>query len=501
MQPDYSNINDENRTKRVKQLIIIVIIALMLPFIAYQIFNYLTHGNLVINTNDKSSQISILNVVPGYLVSNSNASKVMIQYAQISKSVSLKGGNYLVIVKGQTGSAIEKVSVVNRKKSVYTIKTATNPTPLELVANANATSLGVGGSDLYYIDQKTKNLLHIDSHNQITQVSNKFFKYIDWVNGDFGIGQEASSLIGLDIINHGVVTQLPTSQIPNPNNEIVLSSISPSGTIYITVGVKLYFGNASGNFKLLYNAPRQPANIFASNNNLLIKFNNSTQTFNSPSTSSASNLSYELIAVNQDGSSKTVQDVIGKATWSPSGDNIFTYSDSSGQVLDSKLGLVSNVPISSIRNASWLNDDVVLFMANDQLWQYNIKTNTGDTITRSINGRAVESAVVSPDKSYIYVTVDQNPGSYTDTVIERYSLSGVTVSSNIYKVQSNMPYLVGRCLIYMVNYAKPPSILSYGGQPSDNCPQTASNFVQGLGVDPGYFNYGITDTPPNVPNQ
>lgn len=475
---------DAQKIKRIRIIFVVLVLIFIGFFVGRVIYDYLTTGRIIITTNVSNASITLSKSSAGTDDNTSYIAKSLVD----NKAVSTQPGAYSVLVQSPVGSVSQIVYVRARTTKKYTVGIASTGSPLSLVANVNALSVAASSSQIYYVDQSTKNLSEISSQNQVGQLNTSdFFSDIDWANSSYGIGQASTGAGSLYFINNGNIS--PLTLPVNPGNQTVLSSIAPNGGVYLAIGNKIYSGNQTSGFHLIYTASESPSKIIASISKVLLVFkeNNGSDEVN-----------ITLLNSVGAGAAKNNVDSYG-ATWSPSGKYLAVTGDTSSQILNSSLNLVDVIPYNNVNNITWLNDSTLFFTVNNQLWKYIVSSSRSELVANTGTNHSIVSMSVSSDGSFLYMSVENNAGSSSSLVIDRYPLLGQVTPSYIFKIQSELPWLDGRCLLYAINFASPPTIFSYGGQPEDNCQVVAQNYVSKFGISPSNFNYQLTNTPPNEP--
>ncbi len=196
---------------------------------------------------------------------------------------------------------------------------------------------------------------------------------------------------------------------------------------------------------------------------------------------------------------KTVQKNVEAydAAWSPNGNYFLTTNDSNTQVFDSSLNPIAVVPNNNVNSPLWLTNDTLLYMINNQVWEYSVSTGTSEIVAATPANRGIVDAALSPDASYVYLAVQDKPGSNDSYSLLRVAFKGQSANTNtIQKLQPQFPWLLGSCYLQLINYGTPPAVLVTDSSTSSvpvDCSGLAQTYVQQFGVDPSQLQYVNSD--------
>lgn len=496
MEPNYSappHNPDELRIKRLKRSVfaaIAVVVLIILALIVLYVVHYLSLGQIVVTTNSSGNTITLTRSYVREGGGGDSKDRQPSVKLKSGQQASVEPGTYFATVLGANSAGASRiVTVVARHTSSYTINTSA-PTSTEPVADVNALSLAASQSQLFYLDRQTNNLYKIDSQNQLLSVSNQVkFNNIQWLNSSFGLGQSQDNKFYT--ISNGVVSQI--QNLPASLGDSVIFAVGPNQSIYLANGKDIYEGSASTGFNQIFTAKNPPVLLSPSSTGLLALIYN-------PGDGPSSGGSKENITI-LSGSRVVAQEEIEAydAKWSPDGKYLITTTDSNSQILTANLNPVVVVPNNNINNPVWLDNNTVLFSVYNQLWEYSLTSASAKVVASAPKGHAITSIQLGDNGDYAYLSVQSTPGSNNDLMIERFGLKGQAGPAFINTLQQKLPILQeGRCLLSLTNFSS-PTIQIFGGQPEDNCPAAAANYVQQFGIDPSRLTYLSTNVPPDEP--
>ncbi len=454
--------NNYNLTvRRLVPIVLAVVAALILLVSGGEwLYHYFTTGNLVVTTNSKYTDISVLPV--------SNKSNVSRQGSG-SLAVSLHTGEYYVSVENGSNGTSQYVKVKGRNATTRISLQTAKPSGIAPVVYGNLQNVAADSSHLAYLDQTT-GIHYIDTSNNDSVVPNtNGFLSAAWASPTYGVGLDSSQ--GLFVINNTSVTPL-TSPVSASDSAGTLYAVTPNRTIYVASGSALYSGTASSGLKQIYTNK--------SSNDALAAGNNEVASI----TTGLNGTKPQVVVVRKDG--KTAHknfdaSITGWSPWSPGDKYIAILAGRTGRIFDTSLHPVASIPESSISYATWLDDNTLLYSVGSELWSYSVAQQRSQIIGNAPLNEQIKSLSVSTDKTAIYLTTLD---SYTNQVdaIRRINLKGQPVPDVVYRLQLLLPITENDYSISMVNFAGTPTIVVSVPVDSERASslQSAQTTLQGL---------------------
>lgn len=423
--------------------------------IAWQLISFLTHGRMIVSTDNSSDTIYI----------KRDGSDGFIRTGHTSISLTLKTGRYIVSVQG---NSIASTQVVNLK-SRQTLNLRINPVSasgVEPVSDHNASDIAADSQNLSALDPISGTLYRIDSANNIVPLPiSQTFRSIQWINPLRGVAQDTAGRLYL--IDQSTVSPL---NVPFDYAQAgpVNYTVTAGGSIYVSAGNTVYAGGATG-FKKMYTASAAPSLLAAQNGSLAVveELEGNSGQDNSRITIIAGG----EVSVKQTGSFV--------AAWSQNGRYLAISGRDGGEVIDVKAKHVAALPHPNLSSPVWLDENTLVYAVSDQLWSYNIQTQQGRLVANMPLGAPISGAALTADKSYLYLSVR----SITDgsrTKIKRVGLKGQAVDKAVYQLQDMTPQSVDLCFLDLVNFTKPTVTVSPG---TPACLQAAQTKLQQSGFN------------------
>jgi hypothetical protein len=424
-----------------KKVILLIAAVIMVILVIVVTFQYLTVGKIIITTDDPNATITLTNK------HDEKSKEILSKEASKTLSLSLKKGEYLVSVAGNSVAASQTVEVRAHKTTTYKI----NPiktTGVEPVLTENSRSIAADNTRLMYISRANGELFKIDALSNITKINSpQHFQTIQWADASYGIAQDNKGRLYL-IKNDSVSAVNPPVSYASADGNINYS-LNSSRQLYLSIGTDIYKGTAERGFKKIYTSTTANPTIIAGSNQLAVidKSGNEDSPKNTEST----------LTLVGDSGKKVHKDIdeVYETAWSPSGNYIFISNDSESMVLDSELKEVAIIPNQNVNTPIWLDDNTLLYALSDQLWSYSLQTHTSNVIANMPLGGAIGEITLSQDRSYIYLTAEHGYGNYE---IKRVGLRGQAVADFIYQLQNILPDNRDNYSIGLLNFTRPTVI-------------------------------------------
>ncbi len=402
----------------------LLVLFLMVIFFIQWLIHYLTIGRLVITTNDPSDNITI--VLSGNIASSSKSPSMS---GKGSFSSRLKSGGYLINVAGSSNGKAQYVTVRAHETTRVNI-TLPGTVGVEPVVFDNAQDVIADKSRLVYLDNSDHSLGQINNQNQHSEIdlSSYGFKSIEWSDTTHGVGQNTSGK--LFVLNNGSIYPL-SSPASNKDDSSVIYAVAPNRNIYIGIGSFVYAGSETGKFKEIYSGLTPGSSLIPGLN--IVGIINSG--YGSGPNSSTSNLT----VIDSSGHKSNIKFnsfVNAWSAWSTNDKYVAILGSTSGEILDSSLHKIATIPEATLANAVWLNDGTLFYSVADQLWSYNLESQSSQLIANMPLGDPIQQLSISSDKSYVYITTFDTANG---VAIRRVGLQGQKVPDYIYQLQDILP--------------------------------------------------------------
>jgi hypothetical protein len=461
----------------IKKVIVAVVLLMVILFSLPLLINYLTMGKLVITTNSSENSITLSSVNKSLNSIKGSAGKGFSKQAMGSLSVKLKAGNYTVSVQNGSNSTAQYVKVKSHHTEHLKI-TLLNTTGVEPVVYDNAQDIIADNSHLLYLDPEDSTLNQINSQDQHSESDDQYgFQSIQWADTSYGVGQNAQGQ--LFVVNKGSVSALQ-SPVSDQNDASLVYAVAPNRDIYIALGSSVYSGTATGGFKKIYSQQTAGSFLVAGSDKVAIV------TIGDVVNSQDGNGVVEPSIVAIDDSGKQVQKNLNAtaAAWSEHARYLAVVTGSAGEILNASLQQIATIPQRNFGNLVWLDDNTLFYSVQDQLWSYNLQTQSSRLIANMPLAEQIQEVKVSTDKAYVYLTTSN---SNNDIAVRRVGLLGQKVPGFIYQLQDILPqatpgsgYGMG-----LYNFAGKPtiSVVLTDGSDSSTSLQSAMQELQSDGFD------------------
>lgn len=451
-------------TKPIRFLLLLVLVLVVIFFGVGLIKREFYVGNLEVITSLKGAKISATTLssygdnTQTYSLTNKN-------------TISLNATTYIVSVVAQSGSAERTVTLQAGSNKTLTINPS-NTLPDNPVTSLNAPYFGVGNSYIDYLGGNSSKLIQINDQNQLSLLSSVSFSSFDWSGSGVGVAQSKNG--DLYVVNGGSVSQVPTANLSLDSSSSY--SATSNGMVYFTSGNNIFSYSPAGGVKMFFNASAPNATIFAGNGSVLI----ATNPRNHPSLKLVSNSGAVL-------SSAPISSY-GYAL-SPNNNLIASSASPLGKIYSTKLNVIATIPNLDPTDLVWLNNNTLLYVSGFGVWSYDVNSASANLLINT-EKRAVVSLGLSPNRNYIYLSLEGTGTSKTTSSIVKYGLKDQPVSSLALNLYQHLPWLITSCLFDFVNLSSPAIVVrSFYPDVSQcaNLGQSLSQFGINTNTIPLYF--------------
>lgn len=427
---------------------ILGIVGIIMLFVVLFVIRYLTIGRIVVTTASSTNYISL------FKLEANGSQKIVVDNAQYKISRSLGTGTYVIKVNSKSVAMSKVVRVMAHKTLTYTLNPEASTT-LEPVASVSIRNMIVGKDSLMYLGKKDGALYEVDTQNNIRVVDNLHnFTAIKWGNPSYGIGTNSQG--DLYTINGSVIEQL---QVPfsTTDNKSVLFDVSKDKQIFISHGSDIYSGTDSGGFTKIYTTNTPAPSV--------VSWGSSVAVLETAGDTSNKNITPSVTILDKSGHVRAKKSLSADIAAGSSDGSLFALSSGSGsRITNDSLTTVAVLPVSNINGFGWVGD-TLYYTVGEQLWTYDMSTQTALLVASMPSGSALSNITVSPDSAYIYLTLSSNG---RDSQPYRFSVHGQKALAYVYQLPIILPDDSGLCQLDYINFTQ-PTILAYG---SSADPQT-----------------------------
>jgi hypothetical protein len=444
-------------------------VALVIVVIIIIIINSLSKGSLVVNTNSSKNIVSVTKDLSDQQTSGSASTTQTNGHL----STKLSPGSYTVTVQNQYFSAQQTVNIRARHTSTVNLKLS-KLSYLQPVTSFDTHDLLATNNFLEYIDPSTGYLYMVDNNNNLTNVNGSYsFQNVQWDSSGAGIAQSSNGQYF--VVNGSSINPLNTGSVPLSTNSFF--TISPNGTVYISVNYALYRGTLSGGFTKIDSLSDSAPYLVAGNDAVAV-FEGGADGISKVS----GEVDTKFFTINTSGQIHTLDGDAYEAAWSPNGQYLITTDDGGTYIYNTSLKQVGNVPNKNINAPTWLNNTTIFYGVSSGLWEYNLLTKQAHAVSTSALNGSVSEINPSKDGEYVYVLTVNQAGSSPTYQLSRFGLNGQSTSTRLGELQVFLPNSVNGCGMNYLNFEKLSIVVTGSGSQEQNCLQQAQTYLTNYGL-------------------
>ncbi len=434
---------------------------------------YLTIGHLTITTNIANGSIAL------FKLGDENHEEPVGESVTKTLSKDLRPGKYLVKVSNKSFSAHKIVYVKARRPLRYALNSKTT-SDLEPVYPSAAESIVASNSVLLYVERHSKALYKIDDQNNVLAVDETHrFNTINWGDESYGVGRDDKGQFYS--VNNGSVVPL---NVPFATTDLkaVFIAVSSNKQLFIAHGSDVYSGTGSGGFKKL-TTTKSPSPSLASLGNKVAVLDGPGDIYNR-------NVPPLITVLDKSGrvlAKKAVE--AQSAAWSQDGKYLaLTGEGAEIEIVNGSLGDVSSLPVIGTVGSFVWSGSSLYYTVGEGLWSYDVLSETSLLAASTTPGSKLSDAVLSTDKSYIYLTLNSDSGS-EKSQIYRLPLRGQKVPNYVYELPVILPDSSTPCLLSYVNFTHPTIIGANYLNPNQICPDAVKTVFEPYDIDTSLLHY------------
>ncbi|HVV25564.1 MAG TPA: hypothetical protein VHC21_00840 [Candidatus Saccharimonadales bacterium] len=461
-----------------RKVLIWVLIGIFILFAAYKTYEYLTTGKVIVTTGDSNNYIKIAKAVSG-------GSTATIKQTQGKLSIRVKPGTYDVTVysKSVADGTGQHITVNARRTSRISLKPAKALSPW-LVYSQGASSVAANGSQLYFIDSSSEELMIAGDSGLARPFTNYSLSSAEWVKPGQGIAQSVgNSGGGLYIISGTSLSPLSLPFTPSLNGDISYG-VSIDGTVYVSNGGDVYAGKLGSNLTKIYGSVSKNLGLAAGIGKVAVIAANQNSSLGS------------LVVVDDTGNVTKTAYTATQAEWAPDGKHLMVGGEGSNYILDGSLKKIGSAPVSSSSTVfAWQDNTHLLYTISNQLWVYDINAKTARQLTSLPTGSSISGIYPATDSPYIYFSVaagDKNQ-------LYKVSTAGQNASKTSSILSALMPDTVGVCTLNYLGFTTPTILTTYPQFQTSNdlCLEATKSELRYFKLDPATFQYVVTPVTTN----
>ncbi len=477
------NPNATPQTLNLRALMLAVGGAVLFLLIIFFAIRFFTIGQLDITTNSSNNSIT---------VARANVESQPSGFPKKAKgnlSLSLNAGEYIVDVQGNSVASSQVIAVTAHSTASVNISPP-NATGVEPVTFDNPVDFKASATQLVYLNSNDASVNEISAGNAATKFGASYgFQTVQWADPTFGVAQDGNGKLYL--IDDGTISPLNT---PVEGQDVVFA-VSSDRTIFLADDNNVYSGHATGGFKQIYSRRPEGTSLAAGPGGKVAIFDGGENeededTGNHDKTSSDVS-DAGLIIVDSEGNSveKDIDPV--DVAWSPSGNYLAVSTQSGSTVLNTSLAQIATIPQANFGSAVWLDDNVLYYKLQDQLWAYNMNAEEAHIIANMPLGEAIQDLSLSTDNAYIYLSTQDASGN---VALRRVPLHGQGTSEVVFNLQDILPQSAGDYNLGLTNFNGTPTVIvtPVDGVASQTALAEATQQLQSDGFNLGQINVALS---------
>jgi hypothetical protein len=453
-------------------LFVVLVISIQL------LINYLSVGTLIITTGSSQDSINLTKVNTSLNSTTGSAAKDFSKEAKGSLSIKLKPGGYLVAVQNSASSTSRYVKVMAHKTERINIALLST-SGVEPVVDDNAQNIVADSSHLLYLNPSDSSLNQLNGQNEHTESGNQYgLRSIAWADTNYGVGQDSDGQ--LFTIKSGAISPLQ-SPASGQNDTSLVYAVAPNREVYFSLGSAVYAGTETGGFKQIYTHNTSGSFLVAGLDKVALVNIGDVQNGNG---GKGVVISPSITVVTIAGKVVKMTLTLSAAAWSQHGTYLAVATGAAGEVLDGSLHQIATIPQRNFKNLTWLDDNTLFYSVQDQLWSYDLLSQSSRLITNMPLGDSIQEIAISTDKAYVYLaTADTNK----NITVRRVGLKDQKVPDFIYQLQDILPQEVTNpgYEMRLYNFAGKPTVTVIPNDGPHSTPplQSAMQTLQGEGFD------------------
>jgi hypothetical protein len=308
---------------------------------------------------------------------------------------------------------------------------------------------------------------------------------IKWMNISLGVATDKNNT--LYVIRNNTIRPMPIPFATDSSTPLSYD-VSKTGKLYVSNGQYLYYGSVSGVLKNIYTKPSDVSGIevySGVDKAAVIESRGENKS--------------TIVLVNESGQIAKKDVVASNIEWSSDGQHLLAIGDfGNAIVLDASLNKITDINIKKGSNFIWKDDNNIFYSISNQLWNYNVDTNTSSLIANMPSGLPGDGDITSifptSNNSYVYLNTKKIDvdGSNEGDRLFRVGLSGQSVANYLNSLSIFLPETINNdnCSINYINFTKPTILIQYWHNTTALiCTNATKAELTDYDVDPSNFQY------------